>query len=63
MTKLIVMLILISPQGGPTAISGWNSLDACNAAKPAVESAFKSEHGASSYINVDINCLELPNPQ
>ena len=37
MTKLIVMLILMSPQGGPTAISGWNSLDACNAAKASVE--------------------------
>jgi hypothetical protein len=61
MTKLIVMLILMSPQGGPTAISGWNSLDACNAAKASVESAFKSEHGGSSYINVDTNCVEFPN--
>ena len=60
MTKLIVMLILISPRGGPTAIS-VRRLDACNAAKASVKSAFKSEHGGSSYINVDTNCVEFPN--
>ncbi len=29
MTKLIVMLILISGQGGPAVISGWSSMGAC----------------------------------
>jgi hypothetical protein len=61
MTKLIVMLILMSPQGGVTSISGWNSVDACNSAKAAVETFFKSQHGATSYVDVDISCLEFPN--
>ena len=61
MTKLIVMLILMSPQGGVTAIPGWNSVDACNSAKAAVEASFKSQHGATSYVDVDISCLEFPN--
>ena len=61
MTKLVVMLILMSPQGGVTVIPGWNSVDACNSAKAAVASFFKSQHGTTSYVNVDISCLEFPN--
>ena len=61
MTTLIVMLVLINPQGGATVIPGWNSIDACNSAKPAVKSFFKSQHGAASYVNVDVSCVEFPN--
>jgi hypothetical protein len=61
MTMLIVMLVLVNPQGGATVIPGWNSVDACNLAKPAVESFFKSSHGGASFVDVDVTCLELPN--
>ena len=45
MTKLIVMIIMISGQGSPTVIQGWSSIAACNNAKPSVEAFFKTPHG------------------
>lgn len=60
MTKLIVMFVLLGGQSGPT-IQGWNSIDACNTAKDQVVSFVRSRQGATSYVNVEAICLELPN--
>lgn len=61
MSKLIVMLILLSGQGGPARITGWSSIDACNAAKKDVAAFFKSRHGGTSYIDVETTCVAFPN--
>jgi hypothetical protein len=63
MTKLIVMIIMISGQGSPTVIQGWSSIAACNNAKPSVEAFFKTPHGGTSYVTIDAECLEFPNSQ
>jgi hypothetical protein len=60
MTKLIVMFVLLGGQSGPT-IQGWNSIEACNAAKDQVVTFVRSRQGATSYVNVEVVCLELPN--
>jgi hypothetical protein len=60
MTKLIVMFVLLGGQSGPT-IQGWNSIEACNAAKDQVVSFVRSRQGSTSYVNVEVMCLELPN--
>jgi hypothetical protein len=36
--------------GQPTVIQGWNSIDACSAAKTGVGKVLKEKHGGSSYI-------------
>jgi len=60
MTKLIVMFILVGGQSGPT-IQGWNSIEACNAAKDQVVSFVRSRQGGTSYANPEVVCLEFPN--
>ena len=60
MTKLIVMLIFVS-SGGPAVIPGWNSINACNAAKNSVEAIFKAKHGATPFLQVQAECTEFPN--
>jgi hypothetical protein len=60
MDVLIVMIVLITG-GSPTTIPGWHSLAACNAAKEMVDTAFKKRHGATSYVDIEINCVEFPN--
>jgi hypothetical protein len=60
MTKLIVMFVLLGGQSGPT-IQGWNSIEACNAATDQVVSSVRSRQGTTSYVNVEVICLELPN--
>ena len=60
MPTLIVMIILVGGQSGPT-ISGWNSMAACNAAKDQVTSFIKSRHGAASYVKPEVICMEFPN--
>jgi hypothetical protein len=54
------MLIMISG-GGPVVIPGWNSINACNAAKNGVEGFFKARRGATIYARIETKCLEFPN--
>jgi len=60
MTSLIVMFILMGGQGGPT-ISGWNSMEACNAAKEQVVSFVTSRQGGASYATAEVICVAFPN--
>jgi len=59
--KLVIMFVLIGGQGGPLAIPGWASMNACNAAKQEMTTFFKAPHGRTSYVNVQVTCLEFPN--
>ena len=55
--KLVVMLITVSIHG-PVTIPGFNSLAACDAAKPPVVAFFKRTTRSHA---VESQCLELPN--
>ena len=60
MTKLIIMLVLVSG-GGPIVIQGWNSMPACEAAKAPVEAFYKGRHGRTIYAAIETKCLEFAN--
>ena len=55
--KLVVMLITVSIHG-PVTISGFNSLAACDAARPPVVGFFKRTTRSHA---VESQCIELPN--
>lgn len=60
MTNLIIMFVILGGQAGPT-IQGWNSLEACNAAKEQVTSFIKSRQGGASYAAPEVICMEFAN--
>ena len=55
--KLIVMLITVGVHG-PVTIPGFNSLAACDAARPPVVAFFKRTTRSHA---VESLCVELPN--
>jgi 2-methylcitrate dehydratase PrpD len=57
---MVVMFILTG--GTPTAIQGWSSLHACEAAQGAVQAAFTAHHGKTSYgSTIHTRCEQFDN--
>lgn len=57
--KMIVMLIWVgvSGHGGPATIQGFESVAACEAARPVVAQGFHTNLGFETRITM--NCVEL----
>jgi hypothetical protein len=58
----IIVVMFILTGGTPTAIQGWSSMHACQAAQKEVEAAFNAQHGKTSYgAAIHTKCEEFDN--